>query len=278
MYRVINLVTTDKEAGSYEKRMSICLLPNGFSFSVITSSGVLLTWGEVSLLLSQPMSMLITDIKSFFIDHHIYPVDFKSMTLVSVTGVYTWVPDALFDESLQRRYLELAASIPANATVLSCHNNAVGAHLVYASDATVVTAFRVALPGIDCMGHPSVLISDEFQKRSVSHPLLLVYVTAKGDTVSSADFVAMDSGRLLLSTWRKTEGPQALLYTALAMMKQLEIERPDMELLLCGAVDRALFMQMRGYFPHLDLWKGRHYRTCNTSLAKLHTHRHLLAL
>ena len=46
MYRCKSLIVTEKEFASSEKRLSICLRSNGFSFSEVTLSGVLLTFGE----------------------------------------------------------------------------------------------------------------------------------------------------------------------------------------------------------------------------------------
>ncbi|KWW31337.1 MAG: hypothetical protein AUK63_610 [bacterium P3] len=279
MYRVDTFITTEKELASYERRMSICLQSNGFSFSVTSTSGLLLTFGEVTVDLAQPMSALIADIKSFFAAHHIYPVEFKSMRLVLDSGCYVWIPDALYDAAQNRRYLETVARIPASSMVLSAAHPLLGARLVYAADATLTTSFKVALPGIDCCIRPFALLGKDLLQRAAHHPVIVAHLLSDPLRGSAAiDYLVLRDGGLTLSTHRTVNGGRQMLYTSLSVMKQMQVETDDMEFLLCGAVERELFMQLRGYFPRLDLYNGAPHRALNPQLARLHTYRHAAIL
>lgn len=275
MYRVNTFIGTDKEVASYEKRMSICLQSNGFSFSVTTNSGLLLAFGEVHVDMNQPMSALIGDIKAFLSEYRLYPVEFTQMRLVIDAANYVWIPASIYDASQQRRYLETVASVPSSSMVFSTRHPDLDAWLVYAADATWITAFRVALPGIDCCAKPFALLGDTLLQRAQNHPVMVAQLNEeerKG--VWSVDYLVLKEGALMLSTRRRVEGVQQLLYTSLTLMKRMEIEEPGMEMLLCGAVDRDLFMQLRGYFPHLDLFNGAPHRTCNPQLSRVHAYRY----
>ena len=51
---VTDIISTDKAVANSEKRLSICLRSNGFSFSVVSTDDTLLTFGEVQS--QQPLS------------------------------------------------------------------------------------------------------------------------------------------------------------------------------------------------------------------------------
>lgn len=279
MYHVNTFIGTDKEVASYEKRMSICLRSNGFSFSVTTSSGLLLSFGDVFVDMAQPMSSLIADIKAFLSEYHIYPVEFSQMHLVLDASSYVWIPASLYDASQHRQYLESVASVSASSMVSAIRHPVLDAWLVYAAEATWITAFRVALPGIDCCAQPYALLSDTLLERAKSHPVMVALLTEEGRKGAwSVDYLVLKQGGLLLSTRRKVEGEQQLLFTSLTMMKRMGIEEPDMEMLLCGAVDRDLFMHLRGYFPHLDLYNGAPHRTLNPQLGRIHAYKYATVL
>lgn len=279
MYHVNTFINTDKEVASYERRMSICLQSNGFSFSVTTASGLLLTFGEVTMDLTRPMSALISDIKSFFSEQHIYPVEFQSMRLVVDSGCYTWIPAELYESSQQRRYLETVAEVPAMAMISSSFHSALNAHCVYTSDATLLTAFKVALPGIECCAQPYALLGDALLQRSKRNPVVVAWLSQDATHRQMlVDYLVLRDGQLLLSTRRSVDDVQQLLYASLNVMKRMEVETPDMEMLLCGAVERELFMQLRGYFPHLDLYNGAPLKPQHPDLARLHAYKYATVL
>ena len=244
-----------------------------------TSSGLFIAFGEVSVDLSQPMSSLISDIKSVFSELRIYPVEFQSMRLVVDTSCYTWIPAALYESSQQRRYLETVAKVPDMAMVSASYHAALEAQCVYTTDATLLTAFKVALPGIACCAQPYALLGDALLRRSDRHPVMVAWLTNDVATHKMyVDYLVLKGGQLLLSTRRSADDVQQLLYTSLNVMKRMEVETPDMEMLLCGAVERELFMQLRGYFPHLDLYNGAPLKPQHSDLARLHAYRYATIL
>ena len=240
-----------------------------------TASGILLSFGEVSMGLTQSMSALVADLKSLFAELHIYPVEFRRIRLIVSSDCYVWVPSALYDASQQRRYLETVSSLPPMAMVSSVYHEGQDAYLVFTSDATVLTAFKVALPGIECCAQPYALLSQTLTKRSAMHPVMLAWLRSnEAGRQTTVDYLVLNNSRLLLSTHRQVDDVQQLLYTSIAVMKRMDVETADMEMLLCGAVDREIFMQLRGYFPHIDLYNGDPLRPMHPELARLHAYKY----
>lgn len=238
-----------------------------------------LAFGEVVMDLMRPMSALISDIKTFFSEQHIYPVDFQSLQLVVNSDCYTWIPAELYDSLQQRRYLTAVADVPVGSMVAASKHDALDAYCVYATDASLLTAFKVALPGIECCTQSHALLSDALLQRSTQHPVIVAWLTnSNTHGQMCVDFLVLKGGGLLLSTRRTALDAHQLLYTSLNVMKQMDVEVPDMEMLMCGAVERELFMQLRGFFPHIDLYNGVPLQPQHPELARLHVYRYATIL
>ena len=73
---VTDIITTDRPVANSEKRLSICLRSNGFSFSEVTLSGVLLTFGEAEGQHATSMTSIMADVKALFASVGIRPLEF----------------------------------------------------------------------------------------------------------------------------------------------------------------------------------------------------------
>ena len=78
-YRSKTLIVTENEFAPSEKRLSICLRTNGFSFSELTASGVLLTFGEAEGEHSKAMTGVMADVTAFFNGVGIRPLGYGGM-------------------------------------------------------------------------------------------------------------------------------------------------------------------------------------------------------
>lgn len=279
MYNVSSFITTDKQSASQEKRMSICLTSNGFSFSVVADGAVLLSFGTVDIELRRPLYELTADIKSVFSSCNISTLDMRSMELVLPAESFVWVPAVVYDVAQRRAYLEAVGRVPSDCTVCSVFDSAVDAHLVFAVPDHLLTAFKVALPGIDVCAVPYKLANAGLLQRSSSHPLIVAHLSeARDGKEVNVDYMAANNGRMLLSVRRSVSDNRQLLRLSLDIMKQLGIEQADLELLLCGAVDREIYGALCNYFPHVDLYNGQPYSFVNPEFRHLHTYRHVLNL
>lgn len=269
MYKVNSFITTDREVASYEKRLSICLWSNGFSFSIATTKDTLFTVGDVSLDLNAPLGELTASIKSFFADHNLATFGYGQMSLLLPTRRFVWVPAPLYEAGQEKRYLETVSPHKVMLNAYSVHNPLVDAYLVFEADSTLVSAFKIALPGIMPSLLPSSLVAPSLLDRSADHPVLAMNLWD-----GSALFAAFDHKKLLLTTCRSIADNRQILYNALDVMKRLGIEKPNLELLLSGNVDRTIYQSLGGYFPKIDLYCGRHLDFLNPQFQNFHIYRY----
>ena len=272
-YSTHNLISTPNEVPSYYKRLSICLNPNGFSFSRMTMQGMLLTFGETAIDLGLPMSKLTAELKAFFAEQHISPFDFEEMTLVVDADHSLWIPKDLYEPDHERDYMTPFFTLPAGIGCGSVLNKAVGAYCVFAAKTSVVTAFRIALPGIEVTCQQSLLANQQLLQLSQKRPVILLH-----QRDGQGDFVICNNGRLLISNNYAIRNNEERLYRTLELMKTLQVEDSNLLLLLCGDVNRDTYASMRGFFPHIELYSGGQTRFINPEFKQLPAYRHVLAL
>lgn len=265
-------ITTDKEVPSYEKRLSICLRPNGFSFSIRTLDGILLTVGDTDLPVCH-LGESVKYVKDFFSERGMAAFGLKSMDLIVPSDSFVWIPEQLYDAARDRQYLKLVSRPDSSLGVYHDYSPLLKSYIVFTADATLVTAFKVALPGIDVRCQHSVLANAHLMGRSRQHPLIVLCVRD-----GKADISAYYNGQLLLSNTQSVATQEDVLYRALEAMKQLHLETPDMELSICGNVGREIYGLLQHYFPNVSLYTGAPLRFENPQFQTLHTYRHVLIL
>lgn len=272
-YKVNGFITTDKEFPSYEKRLSICLTPNGFSFSVTTLKDALLTVGEVDFSVHQPLVTLTAELKSMFAQFNIPTFGYNRAVLVVPSDSFAWLPENLYEAGKEQQYLSVVNRPTVGVGYYANHNESQQAYMIFTADTTVVTAFRIAFPGIEVRCQHSQLASDTLLHKSSDHPLVVMHLRP-----GKADCAAYGGGKLLHSNTYPVGKTDDILVKALSVMKEFSLEQPEMELALCGEVDRGIYAALRPYFPHVTLFTGAQYRIFNPEFQHLHTYRHALIL
>ncbi len=268
-YRCKTLIATEGDSSKEEKRLSICLGANGFSFSVTTSSGLLLTFVEAEGEHASTMTDATREIKAFFAEAGIKPLGYAKMELIVVSDDNAWVPDELYTSVANRNYLRLLGSNPVS--VVSCPCRSLGSTMVFAANDQLVTAFKVALPGVSVANQHVVL--SRLMTRSASHPVIVAH-WRKG----RVDLAAMSEGKYLYGNTLHYSNIDEGIFQVVEVMKTSGIDRADTELLLCGDVDRDSYARMRPDFPTTTLFNGRALQFMNPEFKKLHTYRYALIL
>lgn len=271
--QVTTVITTDKAVANNELRLSICLRPNGFSFSMMTLDRTLLTFGEADFDFALPMSKLPAAIKSFLTDSNIPTFGCKEVRFIIPSDHTVWIPEHLFDSSQCRRYIRMISEPNSRLGVYHALSERQHAYAVFTAPTDIVTAFKLALPGIDAVCQHSLLANETLSQRSAQHPVMLMNVRD-----GNGDYEAFFGQQLLLSNSYPAKDGNELLYHAIDVMKQLHIETPDMELLICGDVGREIFAELQHYFPNVALYTGLPFNYINPEFQTLHTYRHALLL
>lgn len=271
MYRCKTLIVTEKEFSSSEKRLSICLRPNGFSFSEMTLSGVLLTFGEAEGEHASSMTVIMADVKAFFASIGVRPLGYSSMELVVLSDQSVWVPDELYSPSAHRQYLKVVGSDATAIMATPC--KALSSMAVYAASDTVSTAFKVALPGLAVVNQHVKLASLGLEHRSQEHPLLLAHWRER-----VIDFAAFRDGRYIYGNTVSFVSDSEAQFHTVEVLKSFGLENTGTELLVCGDVGRERFALVRPYFPQASLYTGTHTSYLNPAFKTLHTYRNALIL
>lgn len=263
------LITTETEPAANDKRLSICLRANGFSFSATTGEGELLTFGEAEGEHAHVMTAAIADVKSFFAEIGIRPLGYKSIELIIMSDNSTWVPDELYTSAANRQYLHLVGCDAVSVMATPCA--ALASTAVYEGNDQLAMAFKVALPGLVVMNQHVKMV--QLAQRSATHPVMLTN-WRKG----RVDVAAYRDGRYLYGNTLVVDNNEEICFRLIEVMKTFGIESTGTELLMCGDVDRELFAQMRPYFPTTTLYTGRATHSSNPAFKGLHTYRHALIL
>ncbi len=244
-------INTDKEVPAYEKNLSICLTANGFSFSLITNKEELLTLCSIQCQ-AQSMSNWANVIKEVFDAHNIPFFGYNSTRLIVETQQYTWIPDHLYDAANDRKYLDMVCKVKTGQAIYSEHNEAIGAHAIFAADNTAVSAFKITIPRIAVGCQQSAYANKYLLQKSDLKSLMLVNIR---DNI--ADFTVFCNKKMQLSNSYSCDNIEEVCYYGLNVMKQLKLENATLETLVCGNIDPARFDFMAKFFPQLDIYDGR---------------------
>ena len=265
---VTSILTTSEAVANDVSRLSICLRANGFSFSVATTDGVLLTVGDV-----QTDDVSASRVAETVAASGGSALGYRQMRLIVPGTQFAWVPEHLFDAAHMHQYLNLVAEVGEGMGVYYSYSPALKSYMVFAAPESVVMSYKVTMPGIDVFNQHSALVSEHLLNKSAGHPVVLLHARE-----GVADIEAMYNGQLLLSNSFAAADEEELLYHALNVMKRLHLETPDMELSICGNVERSLYARLQHFFPNVTLYTALPYRYLNPEFETLHTYRHALIL
>ena len=272
-YKINSFIASDKEVVSYEKRLSICLSSNGFSFSVTDVFDELLAMGEVESNLSAPMAELLADLKAALAEMHIHTYGLKEAELVTVSRQFVWVPQHLYDDSRQRSYLEALCKVPMGYGIYVDYNDAIKAHMVFSADNNPVSAFKIAVPGIKIRCQHSKLVNATMLESSDMKSVLLVNMRK-----CASDFAVFCNKKLQISNTFDCVNLDETIYHSLNLAKQFHLDDAHLMVAVCGDVDRERFARFREYFPNVALYTGRQLTLTVPEMQHIHTFRHALIL
>ncbi len=251
----------------HDKRLSICLKADGFSFSEISHGGELLAFGETTGGHATSMTDATRDIKAFLGAVGVRPLGFRKMELVVVTDASVWVPDEVYSAASNRQYLRLVGATSLSS--ITAHSAELASTAVFSADEGIVTAFKVALPGLTVVNQHVKLAS--CARLGAAHPVLLSHWRH-----GCVDMAAFSDGRYLYGNTLDCTDEKAFIYQLVELVRTIGIDSGDTELLMCGEVDRDLYSRLRPFFPKTSLFTG--FCKVGQKFHQLHTYRHALLL
>ena len=272
-YKLNSFIASDKKVASYEKRLSICLKSNGFSFSVTTIYDELIALGEVDCNTAATMSELISDIKGVLSEIHIQPFELKDKELIVFSRQFVWVPQHLYDEQKQREYLEALCTVDTSCCVVTDYNEAIKSYMVFSADNSLVSAFKIAVPGLKVRCQHSKMVNPTVLESSELKSVLLMNIR-EGQT----DFAVFCNKKLQISNTFDCVNFDEVLYHALNLTKHFHLEDATMVAAVSGDIDRERFARLKGYFPNVALFTGRPLTLTVPEMQHIPSYRHALIL
>lgn len=272
-YKINYFIASDKDVASYEKRLSICLASNGFSFSVTDVYDELLAYGEMQCSLLSPIGELLSDIRAALAETRLQTFGLKETELITLSNQFVWIPQHLYDADNRKQYLDIMCKVPMGYGVFDDYNDLIKAHLVFSADNNIVSAFKVAIPGIKIRCQHSKMVNPIVLENSDQRSMMLVHFRA-GET----DFAVLDNKKLLLSNSYSCSNIDETMFYALNLARQFHLEDNRLLVGVCGSVDRDKFALLRDYFPNTALYTGRPLTLTVPEMQHIHTYRAALVL
>lgn len=195
------------------------------------------------------MSDAIQQVRTLM-QRHAIPLVGQASQLVVLSDCFVWMPDSLYEAGNERQYLSSVCDIPQGAMLCVDHNPQVQAHCIFACDSTWVNAFKIAVPGIRIRCQHSLYASDDLFLRSDLKSLMLVHLRD-----GKADYMVLCNKNLMLSNTFPASTTEEAVYHALNLSQQLRLAEADMEVLLCGRVERPEYGTFARFFPRVDLYR-----------------------
>lgn len=272
-YCINSFINTDKEVVSYEKRLSICTKPNGFSFSVVSNDDELLALGDVDCDIAAPMPQLLSTVKDVFNRVGIKTFGLGDVELVVPSRHFVWIPMHLYDESKNREYVEAIHKLAVGESVFADYNASAGAYLVFVADSNMVSAFKIAISGIKIRAQHCKLVNADTLDASQMKSLMVLNLREK-----ETDFAVFVNHKLQLSNTFDCANMDETLYYALNINKQLRLDDVPLTVALCGDTDRDGFNKVREFFDNVALYTGRNLSIATEELRRAPIYRYALIL
>lgn len=272
-YSINSFINTDRDVASYEKRLSICITPNGFSFSVVTKNNELLALGDIDCDTKAPMSQLLLEVKDVFNKVGIRTFGLDEVELIVPSRHFVWIPMHLYDEAKNNDYVEAIHKLEVGECVFADYNAAAGAYLVFVADNNVVSAFRIAMPGLMIRAQHSKLVNADTLEVSQMKSLMVVNVRGK-----ESDFAIFVNRKLQLSNTFDCANFDETLYHAVNITKQMRLDDVPLTVALCGETDRECYDRVCEFFDNVALYTGRNLVMSTEALRRAPAYRYALIL
>ena len=250
-------------------------MSNGFSFSVTTCKDELFALGEVEINWAGNATMTATmgAIKAAFNEAGIQPFGFNVVELVVPSRQFVWVPQHLYDAANDRKYLEALCKISVGNSVYADFNETLNAYMVFAADSNLVSAFKIAIPGIKVRCQHSKLLNAALMEQSASRSLLVMNL--RDDAV---DFAVLCNKKLMISNTYECANVDEALYHGVNLSKQFHLEDAALTMVVCGNVDRQSYEYISRFFPSTALYSGRPLSLLNPDMCQCPLYRYALML
>ncbi len=272
-YKINTFISSDTRIQDGDKKLSICLSANGFSFSVISNSDKLLAVGDVACEASKSLGTTMTNIRGALAELKINPTFFAEVELIEPVQKFTLVPEHLYKKGEEKALLQTVCEVENTRSIVVDYSEKMQLYAIFITENPMVQTFKFIAPKLKHRCQHEKLIESSLREKSITKPVLALNVN--GDTF---DIAAFAEQQLKMCNTLKSNTKEDAAFALLNTVQQLSIKRENAELHISGNVDKDWYSFLRKYFAKVVLNTGRKLQFENEEFYHLHTYRHALIL
>lgn len=272
-YKINTFISSDTRIQDGDKKLSICLSANGFSFSVISDSNKLLAIGEVACEASKSLGTAMTNIRGAFAELKINPAFFGEVELIEPVQKFTLVPEHLYKKGEEKALLQTVCEVENARSIVVDYSEKMQLYAIFVTENPMVQTFKFIAPKLKHRCQHEKLIESGLLEKSISRPVLALNVNE-----NTFDIAVFAEQQLKMCNTLQGDSKEDAAFALLNAAQQLSLKRENIELHISGNVDKDWYDCLRKYFAKVVLNTGRKLVFENEEFYHLHTYRYALTL
>ena len=273
-YKVNSFITSDTRIQDGDKKLSICLSANGFSFSVISLSGKLLAIGDVDCDTPKSVAAVLMQLREIFGKLSLNLPSFAETEVIEPVAKFTLIPEHLYKKGTERQCLELVCTLDPKDEIKVEYSEKMQAYCLFVTDSIMVPALKILAPKIKHRCQHTVLAeSSHIADRSKGNPVVSANLRS-----GYIDVAVFSEQRLLMTNTFSCTSTADAEFMILSVIRNLQLRKDMAEVMLSGQVDKERYQQMRPFFAKLGLNTGRPVVIEDDTLRRVHIYKYALTI
>ena len=273
-YNIKSFITSDTRIQDGDKKISICLSANGFSFSVVSLGGKLLAIGEVECDMPKSMATMLMQLREIFAKLSLNLPLFAGAEVIEPVQCFTWIPEHLYKKGTERQCLQLVCTVDPKDEIKVEYSEKMQAYCLFVSESPMIQALKILAPKIRHRCQHTVLAeSSHLSDRSKSKTVIAANL--REDFMDVAVFAEQ---KLLMSNTFSCASTADAEFTLLSVINNMQLRKETAEVMLSGVVDKDRYQQMRPFFAKMGLNAGRPVVIDDDALRRVHIYKYALTI
>ncbi len=235
-------------------RLSVQVTLTGLSFLVTNpNDDVAVFFSEKKFNQDYSPEDILLEIKTMLLQTEALQGDFKKVTVIYATNLYTVVPTPLFDETKASEYLKFNSKIMTNDFVAHDalgHYNITTVYIPYIN----INNYLFDRFGSFQYYHATTILLKSIlyiEKHSLDNKVYLHVIN------NMFDFIAIKKGALLQCNTYLFKTPEDFIYYILFSLEQLKLNPDSIEFILCGSIDKEdeNYKKLYTYIRNISFFK-----------------------
>ena len=273
-YTINNFIASDTRIQDGDKKLSICLSANGFSFSVVSLSGKLLAVGDVGCDMPKSVAAMMMQLREIFGKLSINLPSFAETEVIEPVAKFTWIPEHLYKKGTEKQCLQLVCTLGPKDEVNVEYSEQMQAYCVFVTESVMIPALKILAPKIKHRCQHSVLAeSSHVAEKSKNRPVI-----AANFRSGSLDLAVFTEQRLQMTNTYSYTSTADAVFQILSVIRNLQLRKDLAELTLSGEVDKERYQQIRPYFAKVSLNTGRPVVIDDEALRRVYIYKYALTI